>query len=221
MPASSRLEEEFFRFDSVPPVVEQIDEPESARPPSEPVPAAVLARRRRLRRGVGAIVALTAALTVTALVHGMLVPGRAVPAALARPATARLDAGGALRAARQAPTVAPQPRPAAELAGGAPPGASSAVPASASADASTPSGTAAELRQATLRWLARREPARAAAWARALIAAEPEDAFGYLCLGSALQDQGKWGEAHQAYAQCVHRAKRGDVGECGALGGRR
>jgi cytochrome c-type biogenesis protein CcmH/NrfG len=69
--------------------------------------------------------------------------------------------------------------------------------------------------------LIRREPARAAEWAQALIAAEPDDAFGYLCLGAALQDQGRWGEAHQAYAQCVHQAKRGDVTECGALGGRR
>jgi hypothetical protein len=218
-PASTRLEEEFFRFDSFPPVVGPPDEAELAVPAVEPPSPAVLARRRRLRTGVGATLALTAALTVAALVYGSLGPGRGLRAAHAEPA--RGQAAGATiqqperRAAeRITPSVAV-----------ATPSAVSGEPVASidegAGDLGAASDSPAALGRAAVELLIRREPARAAELARALIAAEPEGAFGYLCLGSALQDQGKWVEAHQAYTDCARHAKRGDVGECGALGGRR
>ena len=213
-PASSGLEEEFFRFDSFAPVTSPVAEvePESAR--SELPSPAVLTRRRRLRKGVGAMLGATAALTVAALVYGMVLSNRGAPAAHA---PARADVAAALgapaHAAAATPTRAALDRPAAAPA--------AADAAAQSVEATTPSGTAAELAHEAVQLLIRGKREQAAEWARALIAAEPDNAFGYLCLGSAQQDQGNWLEAHRTYAECAHRAKRGDVGECVALGGRR
>jgi tetratricopeptide (TPR) repeat protein len=48
---------------------------------------------------------------------------------------------------------------------------------------------------------------------------QPDDAYPYLYLGTALQMLGKWKEAMQVYSQCVHAARRGPVSECRAVGG--
>jgi hypothetical protein len=218
-PASTRLEEEFFRFDSFAPVTSPVAEPEPDPLASEPPSPAVLVRRRRLRTGVGAVLGATVALMVAALVYGTLLSSGGLPAAHAGqpPARAAARADGAAALGAPARAVAPTPvaldHPAATP---TPPAA--AAPA---AEATTPSGTSAELAHEAVQLLIRGQRDQAAEWARALIAAEPDSAFGYLCLGSAQQDQGNWVEAHRTYAECAHRAKHGDVGECVALGGRR
>ncbi|MBI4957553.1 MAG: hypothetical protein HY908_36440 [Myxococcales bacterium] len=61
----------------------------------------------------------------------------------------------------------------------------------------------------------------AVASATELVAATPDDAFGYLCLGAAYQDLRRMGDALATYGACVEHAKSGPVDECLALGGRR
>ena len=53
--------------------------------------------------------------------------------------------------------------------------------------------------------------------ASAALEADPTDAMPYLVLGSALQDAGRWREAHRAYELCVKNAKHGMVDECRAM----
>jgi hypothetical protein len=55
--------------------------------------------------------------------------------------------------------------------------------------------------------------------AEAAIEADPDHATGYLLLGSALQSAGRWKDGIAAYSQCVHRATKGPVNECRAVGG--
>ena len=59
----------------------------------------------------------------------------------------------------------------------------------------------------------------AIAMAEAAIERDPEDAYPYLYLGSALQSTGRWKEGIAAYSKCVHTAKKGPVAECRAVGG--
>ena len=46
---------------------------------------------------------------------------------------------------------------------------------------------------------------------------EPVDAMPYLVLGSALQDTGRWPEAHRTYELCVKHATKGMLDECRAM----
>ena len=50
------------------------------------------------------------------------------------------------------------------------------------------------------------------------IDADPTDAEGYLLLGAALQETGRWNEAKLVFANCIRRAERGPTVECAALG---
>jgi len=59
----------------------------------------------------------------------------------------------------------------------------------------------------------------AASMSEAAIESDPDDAMGYLFLGTALQSSGRWKDGLEAYCRCVHRAKKGPVGECRAVGG--
>jgi len=72
----------------------------------------------------------------------------------------------------------------------------------------------------TLDLLNEKDYEQAEKWARRLIELNPESAFGYRCLGSALQDQGKIVEARGVYSMCVANATKGAVQECSQLGGR-
>lgn len=71
----------------------------------------------------------------------------------------------------------------------------------------------------TLELLNDREFDGARELAERLVALQPDNAFGYRCLGSALQDMGKIEEARDVYSQCVSKATKGEVTECRALGG--
>jgi len=66
-----------------------------------------------------------------------------------------------------------------------------------------------------------REFEKASALARRLIELKPASAFGYRCLGSALQDLGRDAEAREVYSECATNATKGEVYECSALGGRK
>ena len=71
-----------------------------------------------------------------------------------------------------------------------------------------------------LRLLNARQFDQAVVQARRLIALNPKSAYGYRCLGSALQDLGDNAAARAVYSDCVRQANQGDVLECSALGGR-
>jgi hypothetical protein len=85
----------------------------------------------------------------------------------------------------------------------------------------TPSQDTAELVRATIDLLVARRFDAAVIWGRALVATEPDNALGYLCLASAQLDLGRRQEAHETFRSCVRRATRGDVSECLAFAGRR
>ncbi|MBI4701704.1 MAG: hypothetical protein HY744_11195 [Deltaproteobacteria bacterium] len=202
----------FFNNESFPPVVETHPEPEPEpeEPPDEPTPE-LLARRARLRKAVGGAVGVLALGLVAMLGQGPI--ARTVAAATARhhaPVPA-LAAAGAL----VTPVPAPSPTPSA----GHQPGTKAVAPAVA---AQVASPGQQDVRLETVRLLSHRELDQAAASARKLIAADPADAFGYLCLGAALQDQGKVAQAREIYVACHRRTTRGNRAECGALlnGGR-
>jgi hypothetical protein len=92
-------------------------------------------------------------------------------------------------------------------------------PAQAVAPAA-PTGQGAELAVATMDLLTAGRYDAALIWGRALMATEPEDAVGYLCVGAALIDLGRRQEAHETFRACVRRATHGDVSECLAFAGR-
>jgi hypothetical protein len=101
-------------------------------------------------------------------------------------------------------------------------------PAAEPATESGPTGTsdedlaligAAAIRKETLRLLNAGQMAEAAQLAMQLVASAPSDAFSYLCLGAALQAQGRIAEAASAYRSCAEFARHGDVSECRALAG--
>lgn len=78
---------------------------------------------------------------------------------------------------------------------------------------------AGAIRKETLRLLNAGQMAEAAQLGMQLVASAPSDAFSYLCLGAALQAQGRIAEAASAYRSCAEFAKHGDVSECRALAG--
>jgi hypothetical protein len=84
-----------------------------------------------------------------------------------------------------------------------------------------PTGETPELVAATVELLDARRFDAALIWGRALVATAPDDAVGYLCLGSALLDLGRRQEAHEVFRSCVRHATQGDVSECLTFAGRR
>ena len=108
---------------------------------------------------------------------------------------------------RATPTVAPPPPP--------PPPASPEPSAPPLASAARPDATS--LRDHALALLQEAKNPEAMAAARAALDADPTDAMPYLVLGSALQDTGKWPEAHQTYELCVKVATKGMLDECRAM----
>ena len=167
--------------------------------------AAADKRRHSLRRVVGAVLAAVVVGTVALIVASAL-------------------RGGEEPSAQAAPPAAIPPAPVAEQ---APSDGESAVPASAEeapVEAAADAAPAVEgdydtLSTQTLELLNDREFDRARELAERLVALEPDNAFGYRCLGSALQDMGKIREAREVYSQCVSKATKGEVSECRALGG--
>jgi eukaryotic-like serine/threonine-protein kinase len=110
----------------------------------------------------------------------------------------------------------------ASASGAAPP----APPLTAQQDAKAPKATTEPakadpeaMRKETLHLLNRGRLKDAILKAREAIAADPGDANGYLYLGSALQDSGKWKDGIEAYCECVRNATRGPINECRQMGG--
>ncbi len=77
--------------------------------------------------------------------------------------------------------------------------------------------SARALRDQALDLLKKSKNPEAMAKASDALDADPSDAMPYLVLGSALQDAGRWKEAHHAYALCVKNATKGMVDECRAM----
>lgn len=177
--------------------------PRSAEPPSEGLredELALVVGPPRARWALGAALAV-AIIGVAAL---GISRGRSRSPASAPSAPAK-----AVEPPRAAPTVAPPPPPPASPE----PSASPSAPPSASAARSD----ATSLRDQALALLQEAKNPEAMAAARAALDADPTDAMPYLVLGSALQDTGKWPEAHQTYELCVKVATRGMLDECRAM----
>lgn len=84
------------------------------------------------------------------------------------------------------------------------------------ADAYGTSGVLA-LRRAVLDHLTSGDAATARLAAQTLVMNSPSDAFGYLCLGAALDQLGLHEEAMRTYRACAEVARHGDLDECRAL----
>lgn len=216
----------FFRegHETLAPVVEELDERDDEPPPPSMTPAQ-RQRQRRMRRGVGLAVGAMAMI-------GIALAGAAAfmePRAHAE----RHQATAASAAAPEIHEPAIEDVAAAEAAPAdvaADEGAAAPAGESGEADATTEdaSGAAGEAQlesdydkvsQVTLRLLNQRKFGDAEGWARRLVELEPGNAFGYRCLGSALQDLNRIKEARDVYSECVKHATKGDVYECSALGG--
>ncbi|MEQ9322902.1 MAG: hypothetical protein RIF41_27300, partial [Polyangiaceae bacterium] len=168
-----------------------------------PFDAAAERRRDGFRRGVAGVLAAIVLGTVALITVSALRGG-----------------DDAAQAAPPAPAPVEAPPPAAEL----PPGDGEAAVAAPEPEAEAPvddpiDGDYEALSTQTLELLNDREFDRARELAERLVALEPDNAFGYRCLGSALQDMGKIEEARDVYSQCVSKATKGEVTECRALGG--
>lgn len=221
------LDEAFFQAaekkpESFPPVAEDVEE----RPMELPVSPALLARRNKLRKFVGAVVALGALFMVGGLGKSLL----SSPAEAAEHADATVtEPEVAMPPAAAAPAPEPVSHPAvADIAIPAPVEAPPAVAEEVAEE--TPAEVAAEDAESTvkvedpraeaLKLLNRGKLKEAIPMARAAIEKEPDHALGYLYLGAALQDTGKYKDAIAAYSDCVRNAKKGPLWECRAMGGR-
>ena len=186
--------------ESFPPVVEELEDRVEDEGPTEEQ----LRRRGRLRRFVAVAVVAAGALTVGLVAFASLLPevsyaqrqGVASAARLTQQAVADARA----KARKQQPKQVEAPQPVADDALGD------------DFDA---------ISKETVRLLNAREFEKAALLARRLIALKPASAFGYRCLGSALQDLGRDSEAREVYSDCATKATKGEVYECSALGGRK
>jgi hypothetical protein len=199
---STRSAEEAARDEqeSFPPVVEELEDRAEEDGPTEEQ----LRRRGRLRRFVAVAVVAALALTVGLVAFASLSPevsyaqrqGVASAARLTQQAVA--DARAKARKPKQveAPPV---------------------VEEKSDALGDDFDGIGKE----TVRLLNAREFEKASALARRLIELKPASAFGYRCLGSALQDLGRDAEAREVYSECATNATKGEVYECSALGGRK
>ncbi len=237
----------FFRGDgeeeSIEPVVESPGDRELDLSHEDDEPGHVvmspeaMARRIRLRRIVGGVVAFVGVLAVAVVGKTVASSGRSSSSSsggTSSAPTAAMTAAPAAPApkpeAKPEVTAAPAPVPApAETAQakpaetGAPEPEATAEPAKVDAPAegaSDPERSAA-LQKETVTLLNRGKYKDAIAKAREAIAADPAQALPYLYLGSALQDTGKWKDGIEAYSECVRKATKGPVHECRQMGGRK
>jgi hypothetical protein len=201
--AQEDLEVDFFAAarESYPPVVEDL--PPTERPEAVLLTASQARRRATLRRvvagAVGAVAMVALGLGAKAVVSGA-------------PAVAeRHQATAATIVANEAPPAvqARQARVAAAAVVTSEPAAEPSVDISYD-----------ELAEQTVQLLNERQFDEAATKARQLVAQAPTKAYGYRCLGSALQDLGDDAAARDVYRQCVDQATQGEVFECSALIGR-
>jgi len=196
--------------DSIPPTTDDVKK-ESLPPPPE-----VLARRSKFRKFVGLVVVLCA-LVVLGGLGKTIVTER--PAAAAQ---ASNNAQSASLVETVKPAVALQPgKSAGQPKFEAKPKDSTAVedpPKAAEAVVVAPDSE--DPRREALALLNRGKMAEAIPMARAAIQRDPNHAIGYLYLGTALQESGKYKEAIATYGECVRNAKQGPVWECRAMGGR-
>lgn len=178
-----------------------IEPPRSAEPPGEALREDELALVVGPPRSRWALGAALAALVIGVAALGIS-RGRS-----RSPASAPSVSAKVVEPPRATPTVAlpPPPPPPASPEPSAPPLASAARP------------DATSLRDHALALLQEAKNPEAMAAARAALDADPTDAMPYLVLGSALQDTGKWPEAHQTYELCVKVATKGMLDECRAM----
>ncbi|MBI4955839.1 MAG: hypothetical protein HY908_27720 [Myxococcales bacterium] len=226
-----RLDSEFFRESHAPHAPHHVHDEESVDERHPPPSPELLARRSRMRRTVGIVVGAVALVVVGALAKASLTSSSepSPSATQPRPKTTQAAPASAAPAPTPTPTaVATAPAPSATDAASADASASAAPEASASAATSaeatasaSSSASVKDLLAETLRLLNMNKLADAAESARRLVAAAPEDATGYLYLGSALQDLGKGAEARAAFDDCMTFAKTGPYGECAMMGGRK
>ena len=181
--------------------------PRSAEPPGEGLREDELALVLGPPRSRWALGAALAALVIGVAALGI---SRGRPRS---PASAPSALAKVVEPPRATPTVAPPPPPPASPE----PSASPSAPPSASASASAARPDATSLRDHALALLQEAKNPEAMAAARAALDADPTDAMPYLVLGSALQDTGKWPEAHQTYELCVKVATKGMLDECRAM----
>jgi hypothetical protein len=191
---AARLEQESF-----PPVVEELDGEE--REPEVVLSQEQLRRRGSLRRLVAAAVVVVGALSVGLAAKATISPDPLYAQRQGVAAVARLgpDAAAAARAKRAEVPPAQVEEP------------SEAAPAI--------DGSYEELSRRVVGLLNERKFEEAIPVGERLIELEPASAFGYRCLGSALQDLGRTKEARAIYSACASSANKGEVFECSALGG--
>ena len=217
------------KMESFPPVSEDLAAAAKAPPPSP----ALLARRSKFRKFVGAVVAL-GALFVVGGIGKSLATSPASAAEAKQPAEA-VETVSATEAKPEAKPVAPpvEKKEAVE----APPAAQQPV---AEVEAAEPEATeepaveepaveepvaeapkVEDPRAEALKLLNTGKMKDAIPMARAAIQQVPEHALGYLYLGTALQETGQHKDAIAAYSDCVRNASKGPVWECRAMGGRK
>jgi hypothetical protein len=192
---------------------------EDVGPAQEEISPEALAVRARMRRIVGAGLALLAA----GVAAGAIIVAASKSRATGENASANrtTSTAGAPAENRSLPPLPPL-EPSTDKGPGtastaSPSGEPSAPPAGEGAN----TARARELNAQALDLLKRRKSAEAVPIARAAIEADPDDALPYLYLGSALQDMGRWKDAMAAYDSCVKRATRGMIDECRAMGGQK
>ncbi|MCA9624179.1 MAG: hypothetical protein KC731_34380, partial [Myxococcales bacterium] len=220
-PPLSADDEPRGREETLVPVVDDIAlaEQEEARRLLE----AIETRQTRLRRGVAMVLGAIALVAIGLVVRAKLDPTPEPSLATAPPS--------GLSGRRAAPVAATDTKatdtaskPLTDEVKKDAPEAAAATEEKASEDEQAevvPEGDYKALSTETLELLNKRKFEDAVVTARRLVELDPDNAFGYRCLGAALQDQGKVAEAREVYSQCVTRATKGEVAECGALGGSR
>jgi tetratricopeptide (TPR) repeat protein len=221
------------KIESFPPVAEDLAAAAKVPPPSP----ALLARRSKLRKFVGAVVALGALFAVGGIGKS-LVTSPASAAEAAQPAEAVVETMSATEAKPiappvekkevvEAPPAAEQPvaedeaaeQPVAEDEAAEPEAPAEPEPAAEQPVAEAPKVD--DPRTEALKLLNRGKMKDAIPMARAAIQQAPHHALGYLYLGTALQETGQHKDAIAAYSDCVRNAKKGPVWECRAMGGRK
>jgi hypothetical protein len=178
-----------------------------------PPPTVSPARQRKLANYVKAAVGFSAVLCIAALVRVGVMNGgadpRAAAAAVAPPVTL-------VEPAAPPPVVpAPPPVQAPAIAAIPPIPPIPAVTAPAIPDA--PAKSAREEKDDARRSLERGKAKDAVASAGRSVAIDPTDADAWLILGAAQQEMGRGADAHASFVSCVKQAKKGEVGECGAM----